>query len=67
MEEQKPNEASSPEEYEHGRDRERPGESATPADIGALDGAGSAGAVSKPSDDEGAIPTEAPDPSVGAD
>jgi hypothetical protein len=64
--------ASPNEEYEHGRDAERADEPATPGDIGALDGAaavGSAGAVgdSSDADEEGGIPSKAPDPSVGPD
>jgi hypothetical protein len=71
MEKQAPNGVAAEEEYEHGRDVERPTEPATPADIGALDGAaaaGSAGAVSTDADgSEGGIPAEGPDPSVGPD
>lgn len=52
-------------EPEHGPDEERADEGATQGDIGALDGAaaaGSAGAVSAPSDGEAPVPEEGPDP-----
>jgi hypothetical protein len=61
---------SEQEKFEHGPETDRRDEAAKPSDIGALDGAaaaGSAGAVSEPSDDEGGIPTDRPDPSVGPD
>lgn len=59
-------------EFEHGRAEERAEEAAKPSDVGALDGAaaaGSAAAVGSESgdEDEGAIPTSEPDPTVGPD
>ena len=57
-------------QFEHGNETERADEGAKPSDVGALDGAaaaGSAGAVGAGGDDDGAIPTEGPDPSIGPD
>jgi hypothetical protein len=68
---QKPDRGESEQEkFEHGHETEHADEAAKPGDIGALDGpaaAGSAGAVSDGSDDEGGIPATSPDPSVGPD
>lgn len=62
--------ATEDEQLDHGRAGERAGEAAKPSDIGALDGAAAAGSASSAgtaSDDEGVVPTSAPDPSIGPD
>jgi hypothetical protein len=68
---ERPNEDAAPEEQlEHGDSQDRETEGATPAEIGALDGAaaaGSAAAVGDARDDDGGIPTSGPDPKVGPD
>jgi hypothetical protein len=58
------------EEFDHGSEAKRADEAAKPSDVGALDGAaaaGSAGAASEATDDEGGVPSHRPDPSVGPD
>ena len=62
--------AAHEEQFEHDTRTERADESATPGEVGALDGAaaaGSAGAVGDANDDGGGFSTDAPDPSIGPD